>query len=65
MFKAIGILLIIGFIAVLWYLVNVFSKPILNKMQNYYEDDPVGRQIANLTIGMIILSSILLGSVLF
>lgn len=65
MFKAIGVLLIIGFIAVLWYLVNVFSKPILNKMKNYYEDDPVGRQIANLTIGMIILLSILLGSVLF
>jgi hypothetical protein len=65
MFKAIGVLLIIGFIAVLWYLVNVFSKPILNKMQNYYEDDPIGRQIANLTIGMIILLSILLGSVLF
>ena len=65
MFKAIGILLIIGFIAVLWYLVNVFSKPILNKIQNYYEDDPIGRQIANLTIGMIILLSILLGSVLF
>jgi uncharacterized membrane protein len=65
MFKAIGILLIIGFIAVLWYLVNVFSKPILNKMQNYYEDDPIGRQISNLIIGMIILLSILLGSVLF
>jgi hypothetical protein len=65
MFKAIGILLIIGFIAVLWYLVNVFNKPILNKMKNYYEDDPIGRQIANLTIGMIILLSILLGSVLF
>lgn len=65
MFKAIGILLIIGFIAVMWYLVNVFSKPILNKMQNYYEDDPIGRQISNLIIGMIILLSILLGSVLF
>lgn len=65
MFKAIGILVLIGFISVLWYLVNVFSKPILNKMKNYYEDDPVGRQISNLTIGIIILLSILLGSVLF
>ncbi len=65
MFKAIGILVLIGFISVLWYLVNVFSKPILNRMHNYYEDDPVGRQIANLIIGMIILLSILLGRVLF
>jgi len=65
MFKAIGVLLVIGFIAVFWYLVNVFNKPILNKMQNYYEDDPVGRQIANLTIGMIILLSVLLGRILF
>lgn len=65
MFKVLGILLLIGFIAVLWYLVNVFSKPILNRMHNYYEDDPVGRQIANLTIGIIILTSIILGSILF
>jgi hypothetical protein len=65
MFKVLGLLVLLGFIVVLWYLVNVFSKPILNRMQNYYEDDPVGRQIANLIIGMIILLSILLGSVLF
>ena len=65
MFKVLGLLVLLGFIVVLWYLVNVFSKPILNRMQNYYEDDPVGRQISNLIIGMIILLSILLGSVLF
>lgn len=65
MFKAIGILITIGFIVVLWYLVNVFNKPILNKMQNYYEDDPNGRQIANMIIGMIICLSMLLGYILF
>jgi hypothetical protein len=65
MFKALGILVIFGFIVVLWYLVNVFSKPILNKMQNYYEDDPMGRQISNLIIGMIIALSILLGKIIF
>jgi hypothetical protein len=65
MFKALGILVIFGFIVVLWYLVNVFSKPILNKMQNYYEDDPMGRQISNLIIGIIIALSILLGKIIF
>jgi hypothetical protein len=65
MFKVLGILVIFGFIVVLWYLVNVFSKPILNKMQNYYEDDPMGRQISNLIIGIIIALSILLGKIIF
>lgn len=65
MFKAIGVLTLLGFIVVLWYLVHVFSKPILNKMQNYYEDDPAGRQISNLIIGIIICLSMLLGSIIF
>ena len=65
MFKFLGVLVIVGFIVVLWYLVNVFSKPILNRMHNYYEDDPVGRQIANLIIGIIIVLSLLLGSIIF
>jgi hypothetical protein len=63
--KAILVILLIGVIGVCWLIVNALNKPVLNKMKNYYEDDPIGRQIANLTIGMIIFLSILLGSVLF
>ena len=64
MFKALGILVIIGFIVVLWYLVNVFSKPILNRMHNYYEDDPKGRNIANMVIGVMLALAFLMGTII-
>lgn len=59
--KFILVLLLVGVIAVCWLLANAFSKPILNKMMNYYEDDTEGRQIANMLIGVIVLISFLVG----
>ena len=59
--KTILVLLLIGIIVVSWILANAFSKPILNKMHNFYEDDKEGRKIANSLIGIIILVSFLIG----
>lgn len=63
--KTIVSLLLIGFILVFWYLANIFSKPVLNKMKNFYEDDPTGRSIANIFIGLIIIASYILGLFMF
>ena len=59
--KFILVLLLVGVIAICWVMANAFSKPILNKMMNYYEDDTEGRQIANMLIGVIVLISFLVG----
>lgn len=59
--KFVLVLLLVGVIAICWVLANAFSKPILNKMMNYYEDDTEGRQIANGLIGVIVLLSFLVG----
>lgn len=59
--KFVLVLLLVGVIAICWVMANAFSKPILNKMMNYYEDDTEGRQIANMLIGVIILLSFLVG----
>lgn len=59
--KIILILVFIGVIVICWISANAFSKPILNKMHNYYEDDLEGRQIANAFIGIIIIISFLIG----
>ena len=40
---------------------NAFSKPILNRMHNYYEDDKDGRHIANFFIGLIAFISFIIG----
>jgi hypothetical protein len=40
---------------------NAFSKPILNRMHNYYEDDKDGRYIANIFIGVIAFISFIIG----
>jgi len=59
--KYILVLVLIGIIAVCWILANAFSKPVLNKMKNYYEDDVEGRQIANGLLGIMLLVSFLIG----
>ena len=52
-------------IIILWYMVNMFNKPILSKMSNYYEDDPEGRQLANFIIFLIIVIAFSLGASIF
>jgi len=59
--KYILVLVLIGIIAVCWILANAFSKPVLSKMHNYYEDDVEGRKIANMFILIMILVSFLIG----
>ena len=59
--KYILVLVLLGIIGICWLCAHAFSKPILNKMMNYYEDDSEGRQIANMLIGIIILTSFLIG----
>jgi hypothetical protein len=44
---------------------NIFSKPVLNRMSNYYEDDKDGRLIANILIGVCIVASVWIGHLLF
>lgn len=55
------VLLLIGFMIVFWFLANMFSKPVLNRMHNYYEDDKDGRSIANIFIGMMLMIAFILG----
>jgi hypothetical protein len=52
--KTLLVVLLVGFVLMLWYLANIFSKPVLNRMSNYYEDDHEGRTIANILIGVCI-----------
>jgi hypothetical protein len=59
--KAILVLVLLGIIAICWLMSNAFSKPILNRMHNYYEDDKDGRYIANIFIGVIACISFILG----
>ena len=59
--KAILVLILLGVIAICWLMANAFSKPILNRMHNYYEDDKDGRHIANFFIGLIAFISFLIG----
>ena len=40
-------LIVLGF---LFLVNNAMSKPLYNKMSNIWEDDPVGRKYANITI---------------
>ena len=58
------ITVIVFAIGIFWYLANVFSKPVLNRIHNYYEDDKEGRTIANALIGVCIALSIWLGYLL-
>ena len=59
--KLILLLLLMGFILVLWIVANAMNKPILNRMHNYYEDDTEGRYIANIIIGIMLSIAFLLG----
>lgn len=59
--KLILLLLLVGFILVLWLVANAMNKPVLNRMHNYYEDDTEGRHIANMIIGIMLALAFLLG----
>ena len=41
---------------------NALTKPIYNKMSNVYEDDPRGRQYANLLLVIMLLIAFYLGT---
>jgi len=41
---------------------NALTKPIYNKMSNVYEDDPTGRQYANLLLVIMLLIAFYLGT---
>lgn len=59
--KILACILLLGFILVFWYLVNVLYKPVLNRMKNYYEEDPVGKSTANFLIGLMLIAAALIG----
>jgi len=63
--KVIACLLLVGFISIFWYLNNVFNKPVLNRMKNFYEEDLAGKSVANFFILLIIILSFLLGTIIF
>ena len=54
-------IIVIGFCFLLH---NTLTKPIYNKMSNVYEDDPVGRQYANIVLCFILVLSFYLGTLL-
>ena len=51
--------IVIGFSFVLH---NALTKPIYNKMSNVYEDDPVGRQYANIVLCFMLVLAFYLGT---
>lgn len=53
----IGMMIIVG----LFMFNNVLNKPIYNKMSNVWEDDPVGRSMANMTVATMIIIAFLIG----
>jgi hypothetical protein len=53
--------IIIGFSFLLH---NALTKPIYNKMSNIYEDDPTGRQYANLLLCVMLAVAFYLGTLL-
>jgi hypothetical protein len=59
--KIILILILVGFIFVLWGVANAMNKPVLNRIHNYYEDDTEGRHVANMIIGIMLVLAFLLG----
>jgi len=51
--------IVIGFSLLLH---NALTKPIYNKMSNVYEDDPTGRQYANLLLVVMLAVAFYLGT---
>lgn len=52
-------IIVIGFS---FFLHNALTKPIYNKMSNVWEDDPVGRQYANLLLCIMLVVAFYLGT---
>lgn len=63
--KEVACILLLSFIFVFWYLVNVFNKPVLNKMKNFYEEDEDGKSIANFLIGLMLFLAGVIGALMF
>lgn len=59
--KEIFIGLLVCIIMMCWYLANIYSKPKLNRLSNYYEEDKEGRTIANIFIGGAIVVAFTIG----
>jgi len=59
------VVLIVGIALILFlFLVNnAMSKPIYNKMHNMWQDDPIGRQYAQMTIVVMLIIAFVLGAV--
>lgn len=54
--------LIAGTIVILWLLSDMYNTPVLNRMQNYYEEDKDNKHLANFLIGVMIVLSFILGT---
>ena len=63
--KEIACILLLGFIIIFWYLVNVFNKPVLNKMKNFYEEDEESKSMANMLIGLMLILACTIGALMF
>jgi hypothetical protein len=63
--KGIIFIIAIGFILFLYLVHNAMIKPTYNKMHNMWQEDPVGRNIADFTLVIMLVISFVLGVVLF
>lgn len=59
--KAIGFIFALAILGVLFLVHNAMNKPIYNKMSNVWEDDPQGRQYANMTLIFMMIISFIMG----
>lgn len=61
-----GIIFIVGvaLIAFLYLVHNAMIKPVYNKMHNMWQDDPDGRQYAQLTIFAMLFIAFILGVII-
>ncbi len=59
--KGIGLIFALAILGVLFLIHNAMNKPIYNKMSNVWEDDPQGRQYANMTLIFMMIISFFMG----
>lgn len=55
------LVLLLAFIIAFWYIANIFNRPKLNRISNYYEEDLESRTISNIFIGLSIILSFIIG----
>jgi hypothetical protein len=63
--KGIIFIIAIGLILFLYLVHNAMIKPTYNKMHNMWQEDPVGRNIADFTLVTMLVISFVLGVILF